>query len=77
MYTVQTLNKEAKKYNLKLVRGEGYFYWLGLTEEVQKKINDAESGNSAVETSVYVFRFTHLSEENWNRELETIKKIIL
>ncbi len=70
-------NKEAKKFNLKLVRGEGYFYWIGLTEEAQNKINDATFGTGAVETSVYVFRFTHLSEENWKKELETIKKIIL
>lgn len=76
MYTITQLNREAKKFELRLVKGEGYFYWTGLNDDVQEKINNATYGTRALETSIYVFKFSHLSEQKWKDEIEKIKKAI-
>lgn len=69
--TIASLNKIAKKDNLKLVKGvKDYFYWIGLDEETGLKLAGLYS------TSVLVARFKHLSFDQWLQELENIKKQI-
>ncbi len=67
MFTIHSLNKITKELNIKLVRGEGYFYWVGLTDDMSLKIASLHQNN------VSVFRFTHLSEEQWKSEIDYIK----
>jgi hypothetical protein len=58
--TLDKVNKELKKqgYDTKLVKGEGYFYFVG------KEAWDFKC------QSVYVFRLNDLSLEQWVKEYE-------
>jgi hypothetical protein len=58
--TLKKVNKELKKqgYDTKLVKGEGYFYFVG------KEAWDFKC------QSVYVFRLNDLSLEQWVKEYE-------
>ena len=72
-YTIQQLNKIAKKDGLKLSRiSDGYFVWDALNEERQNQIDEYDHLFRSL--SVYVYRFTHLSEEQWLEELKSIKE---
>ncbi len=68
MFTIHKLNSEAKKHNLKLVRiKDGYFTWLGLTDDMSEKL---ELDTIGERKNVYVYRFTHMSAKQWIEELE-------
>lgn len=71
MSNLKSLNAIAKKDDLKLVKGKGYFYWIGLTDEMHQKCFQVST------TSVYVYAFKHLSFEQWLEEFEKIKKEII
>lgn len=68
MPNIRSLNAIARKDDLVLIKGEGYFYWWGLTTEMMNKCALLET------TSVYVYRFSHLPYERWLEELEVFKK---
>lgn len=64
---LKTFNKlYASKHNLELIKGEGYFYWWATTEEMRLELA------SLREVGVYVYRFSHLSDERWIEELKMI-----
>lgn len=56
--TVRSVNRFASKYNLRLVRGRGYYYWL-----------DGNGRLADDAPSVYVFSVSHLSLERWEQEV--------
>ena len=65
--TIEDLNKIAKKYDLKLINGSGFYYWIGLTEETKQKISNLQS------SSIYLYRFTQLPFKKWiYKELSSI-----
>lgn len=66
-YRKSLFNKIAKLDNLELVKGEGYFYWWGLTDEMSSKLAGLFT------TSVHVYKFSDLPQERWLWELEIIK----
>lgn len=67
-FRISTLNKIANQFELELVKGEGYFYWWGTTEEMQLLCARMFT------TSVYVPKLSDMPLEKWvNFELEMIK----
>ena len=68
---MKTINKEAAKYNLELVKGEGYFYWAATTDEANTVLC-----MKADTTSVYVFKLNDLDFDRWMDELKSIVKIM-
>ncbi len=70
MANLKTLNNIAKKDDLELINGKGYFYWWGLSEEMQLKCAGLYT------TSVYVNRFADLPFDRWLDELKEIKEKI-
>jgi hypothetical protein len=67
MDNLKTFNKKIAKLGLELVKAKDYFYWIGVNNDIHDKII-----NCSQETGVYVFRFSHLSNEQWINEVETI-----
>ena len=67
--TVANINKVAKKYKIKIVKGQGYYYWIGTTDKTALKL----AGHSP-HTSVYVYRVTDLTWDWWMTELDDILK---
>ena len=68
MANLKSLNTVASKYQLVLVKGEGYYYWCGLDDDIQNKLS------SLFTTSVYIYKFSQLPFDRWLDELEMIKK---
>jgi len=56
--TIRSVNRFARQYNLRLVRGRGYYYWL-----------DGNGRLADDAPSVYVFSVSHLSPERWEQEV--------
>jgi hypothetical protein len=61
--TLSNINKalKAKGYDVELIRGKEYFYFIGFSVESWKT------------TSVNVFHLTDLSVEEWVKEYERLK----
>jgi len=66
--TLRNINKEAKRYNIELVKGSGYFYWYGLDDKSYQQVDS--SGISSVMT----YRLTNLTWNQWMMELADIIK---
>ena len=59
MVSLQAVNRRIKKYGYKLVTGEGYWYFSPLQADIME-FNDS---------SVFVFRLSQLTVDQWEREL--------
>lgn len=62
MRTLATLNKKAAGYDLELVKGDGYFYW------VHSELTDIPS--------VYACHYSHQTPAQWAEELVAALKHI-
>jgi len=58
--TKAKLNKSASQSGLKLVKGEGYFYWLPTELDLP---------------SIYVCHFNHMDDNSWWDELNTATRL--
>lgn len=58
---------KSKFSDVELVKGAGYFYLVGTTEEMDKKLCQLQS------TSIYVYRLNELTLDQW---LDDVKGII-
>ena len=67
MKNIRSLNKIAKEYDLQLIQGDGYLYWVALTQQVQEK------ADQMYDTSIATNRFSDLSFERWLIELNEFK----
>ena len=65
MLNLKKLNKKAALHDLELVKGQGYFYWVNLTQK------SLEMRGGYAPESVYICHWNHVSEGRWMRELET------
>ena len=68
--TINNINKAIKEktgVDAQIVKGEGYFYFVSVTDEKVDTIL-----NGAYSSSVYVFHLTSYSVERWVEEFETI-----
>lgn len=61
---------EAKFPDVELVKGAGYFYLVGKTEEMSNKLYSIQS------TSIYVYKLNELTLEQWLDDVERIIKKI-
>jgi tRNA nucleotidyltransferase/poly(A) polymerase len=66
--TLKNINNEAHKYGIELVHGDGYFYWIGLTTNTNRKLQGIPS------TSVMTYRLTNFPWDMWMRELRDVVK---
>jgi phage terminase large subunit len=66
--TIRDVNKVAKKYNVKLNKGKGYFYFTGTNDETKMLLAKAYT------TSVYVYSVYELSLSQWEDEIKNILK---
>jgi hypothetical protein len=57
---IKTVNKSINHFNLQLIRGNGYFYFIGL------------DGQALNEASIYVYRLNHLSLNQWVSEAKLV-----
>jgi hypothetical protein len=59
--TMKTVNKAIQKVHpqIELVKGEGYFYIVGLDDLTKDKVG------MLYNTSIPVYRLSHLSLEQW------------
>lgn len=60
------VNKLAKKYKLRITRGNGYWYWTSKDNKTQDLLS------SLYTTNVDVYAIDHLSLKSWKSELEDI-----
>lgn len=65
-FTLRDINREAKKYDLELVKGRGYYYWWGLSNKMKLITAGLYS------TSVSVYNLNDLSYKQWMDELMDI-----
>ena len=69
-YTLAALNKRAAEYELELVKGAGYFYWVHKPGEYRSGPFDAYIESIVYPEGLLVRAFSHAPEEFWDRELE-------
>lgn len=54
-----TINNLAKEFNMELVKGEGYFYWVTIDPDQIPNLNMLDT------TSVYVYKLNDLPFTEW------------
>jgi hypothetical protein len=64
--TLRDVNKVAKKYNVKVNKGKGYFYFTGTNDETKMILAKAYT------TSVDVYSVDELSLPQWEAEIKSI-----
>lgn len=67
MLTLKKVNQLAKAYNLELVKGNGYFYFISNDIDLYKLSS----------TSVYVNNINQLSILEWVNEMENINNQLI
>lgn len=58
MLTLKQVNEELKKYDAELVRGDGYFYFVG------------DTADYFTEQGVYVNKLNDLTMDQWVKEYQ-------
>jgi hypothetical protein len=68
--TIKTVNKAIQKVHpqIELVRGEGYFYIVGMDDLMKDKVCMLYS------TSIPVYRLSHLTLEQWVESVNDLLK---
>ncbi len=64
--SLRTINNVAKDRNLQLVKGAGYFYWIGTSLPV------AEGLMRLPTTAVYVYKINDLDFGGWLDEMNDV-----
>jgi len=66
--TLSDVNKVAKKYEMKLNRGKGYYYFTGTNPSANIRLNKLYT------TSVDVYKVGDISLDSWEKEMMELVK---